>query len=710
MIRRPLCLICLLLMGAIWLLELVGVSVGGHPQASLELTSLISDGASCQIYGRINQIEEKNDQIYLYLTSSQVVTSTTTVTKIKTRIKTEEIQGVSIGNTVLVHAELIEMPAATNPGQFDTALYFRRQGIDAFAKARKITVLNSHIDTFKNKLYLLRKREKRLLLALSPEQGGVLSAMLLGDKTILDEETKEKYRIAGMIHLISISGTHLSLLGMCIVSLLTHLSIDRRISVLTAACILVVYGIFTGSAVSTIRAVIMFSVYAGAILLGRTYDLLSGTALAAILLLLGNPGYLFAEGFLLSFGAVVGIGVISPCLKEVPPLFRISMSVFLIQFPILISTYYEISVLSMLMNLIVIPMLPFILGSGFIGMLIGNIGMTAAKYAMLPAVWMLKGYDLLCDVSVAFPFSTWITGCPTKLQVLLYFAIVILWVYLCKQKRKAVLRWGILAIGCVVLLFRVPCGFRFTVLDVGQGDCLLLDTPAGHHYMIDGGSSSVDQVGKYRIAPCLKYRNIHTLEGIFITHGDEDHVNGILELLEEKREGMLAIKIKKLFLPHWMKKNDDKEIAQKARQAGIEVVYLQKGNRMIDGKTTIQVLHPDGADYGEDENNGSLTMKVTCPGMSLLLTGDLGEEGERKLLEDDIACQILKVGHHGSKGSTGETLLEKVSPELALISCGKNNRYGHPHDETLERLEAVRCEVRRTDTEGAIILKAKLSF
>lgn len=251
------------------------------------------------------------------------------------------------------------------------------------------------------------------------------------------------------------------------------------------------------------------------------------------------------------------------------------------------------------------------------------------------------------------------------------------------------------------------------MLNVGQGDAFFIQGPEGVTYLIDGGSSSVSQVGKYRIEPYLKWKGIGTLDYVWVTHGDLDHMNGILELLERKKVG---VKIKTLILPPKSYWNDNVfELVRAAKNAGTNIHIMAQGQRLEEGEMMVKCLWPVLGKEGLEENQASIVLSLTYKSFDMLFTGDLEKEAEEKVAEYIEIGQkkhllpdkyeVLKVGHHGSKSGTGEDLLRVVQPDIALISAGENNRYGHPHAETVERLESAGSEMIATIEHGQVTIK-----
>ena len=240
-----------------------------------------------------------------------------------------------------------------------------------------------------------------------------------------------------------------------------------------------------------------------------------------------------------------------------------------------------------------------------------------------------------------------------------------------------------------------------TFLDVGQGDGIFWQTEDGKTFLCDAGSSSVSQVGKYRILPFLKCRGIGKLDYLFLTHMDEDHINGAVELLEAQGE----IDVACLVLPALEERDETYgQIERLAERRKIPVLKFQEGMKMGADVWNIECLAPRKGADGTDKNRDSLVLAVQYGSFRALLTGDVEKEGEEYLEESGRAGKIsvLKVAHHGSKNSTSKELLEQIRPTVSVISCGRDNSYGHPSKELLERLEDVRTVVYETEKSGAV--------
>ena len=256
-------------------------------------------------------------------------------------------------------------------------------------------------------------------------------------------------------------------------------------------------------------------------------------------------------------------------------------------------------------------------------------------------------------------------------------------------------------------------GMEVTMLDIGQGDCICVQGPKQQNYLIDGGSSDVKEIGKYRIEPFLKSRGIAQLDYVFLSHGDLDHMNGIEELLMRQDVG---VRIRNLVVPgkqYW----DERilKIITMAKMHGIDVQEMEYGTELKEGEMKFTCLGPGGNTDDKSHNvatgnESSMILHLEYGEFDMLFTGDVEKEGEERLTEvldviqeeKKITWEILKTAHHGSKNSTTETFLQTVYPQYAWISAGRKNRYGHPHDLTLKRLEKSGAKIYSTQDNGAV--------
>ena len=265
----------------------------------------------------------------------------------------------------------------------------------------------------------------------------------------------------------------------------------------------------------------------------------------------------------------------------------------------------------------------------------------------------------------------------------------------------------ILVILAVVFLGYHPReGLMIACLDIGQGDCCVLKMPGGENFLIDGGSSNKKNTAVYQILPYLKNQGIATLDGIFVSHTDQDHISGIEELLELCAQNLATVRVKNLILPDWNTTGEEYEkLKMLAEQTGILVQTAREGNLLKTKEAQIEILAPENGADGSDTNEDGMVMKVHFGKFRGLFTGDIGAETEKKLLDSIEDVDFLKVAHHGSKYSTCQGFLDVVSPEIAVISCSAKNTYGHPSADTIKKLEDCGAQVEYTMKNGAITVR-----
>jgi competence protein ComEC len=481
----------------------------------------------------------------------------------------------------------------------------------------------------------------------------------------------------------------------------------------------------------------------GAEVVGRMYDTLSSLSLAAILLVTENPYAIVNSGFLLSFSAILGICLVAKPLTETvkEPLDRWCESVYfdtpkpvilyrkavhwlimslagsvgisLFTLPVVLYSYFEVPVLGVFLNILVIPLMSVLLFAGIAG------GVTAAFSSFLGTFFMgsvhyiLVFYQFLCSITDNIPFNRLCIGRPEIWQIVMYYACLLTAVYIIKNhKKKWAYSLAALCVSLLVLGWRFSYGMEVHMIDVGQGDGIFVSTK-GLKCLFDGGSSDISSVGTYRIYTFLKSHGVSELDYVFVSHTDKDHISGISELIEMNG---LTFKIKTLVLPYYSKADSEEnymQLRQSAENAGIRVLYASAGNMDISaGDFSLTCVSPYTNVSYSDINASSAVYMLEYKDFSMLFTGDMTQESEKVLLNnvategqvDLSSLDCLKVAHHGSKTSSSEEFITKISPKLALISCGIDNSYGHPSARTVETLKSAGCDIYETDQCGQISL------
>ena len=861
------------------------------------------------------------DQTYSYSGKLQCELDNMKTAMITAGAVTGEEESLKIGQQIILEGTFSHFATATNPGEFDVQRYYAAKGIGGRVRQSQILAVGEKYSFLREKLYGFRQvLHDRLAEVFPAKEASVMQTLLLGEKEELDAEVKALYQKNGIAHILSISGLHITLLGMGVYRLLKRLGLPVRAAAVGGAMLLLIYGVMVGMSVSASRAIGMYLLQMLGIFVGRTYDMLTGLGLMALLLVLQEPERLCDVSFLMSFGAVLGICILTPVLSgdgrerdadeelEVKGIsawlrtvadifgdsayernkyregwrkvayegiqrmvstvkggFAASVGVILFTLPVQLWFFYEIPVYSVLLNLLVLPFMSVVVAGGILS-LIPGLGLVGTVDCLI--LWW---YEWVCGRFEELPGAIWCVGRPEVWQIICYYVGILLLVFgreyveawkkrgtygeenvpgdrlhfartlWCLKMRGAWKRrgtygeknvpgdrqhfartlwclitrgadesirnrkkdcngemiqhsdrrFGICSTGvqnalekfrcawqgAMTYMNRVPhliavvmilglliglltgnfdCGSRVTFLDVGQGDGIVVETGQGA-YLFDCGSTSRKNIGEYVLKPYLKSRGTRSLRGVFVSHPDEDHMNGVIELLENGADW--GIVVEQLFLPAIAEGKRTESFATllaAAEVAEVPVSYIKCGDEIRDSQLRLLCLHPEENTTLADANaysecfyvevfakkikqeaiddrkandasggsaiegsgeNGSFAgnserkdFRVNDGKINILLTGDVEGEGERQLTQElqeqrgqrEFRVDILKVAHHGSGYSTGTEFLATASPAIAIISCGRNNSYGHPHAETLQRLEDARVPWYGTMDYGAL--------
>ena len=698
-----------------------------------------------------------------------------------------------VGSWVAVSGELELSQLDRNPGQFNARAYDRARNV--FLILKKARILQTWEKSgFRDFLSGLRERMRMTLeQVLGPEEGGVTAAIVLGDKSGLSGEVKRLYQEGGIAHLLAISSLHISLLGMGIYRILRRGGCSFFVAGIFSGSFLVIFCIFSGNSVSAVRACIMFLLWLGSQITGRKADgLTSASVAAAAVLLFLSPEYLWDSSFLLSFGCILSLWLLPPLARELLPVpgrigaaLQSSAALQLGTLPIVLYFFYQATPYGILVNFLVIPFLELLMVSGLLGSLAGIVFPALGALLAAPCHYLLEWFALVCKLEGLLPGAVVITGRPSLWQVAGYYGILgglLWWVKRRKllekrakqekqqerqKERQKERRFrlgviGLFMISVALLSFRISPRLQITVMDVGQGDGILIQSE-GSAFLVDGGSSSVRDVWQYRMESTLKYYGIRRLDAVFLSHGDWDHISGVLQLLEGYQKNLLGengggISVGQIFLPDGQP-GEYRELSEAAREdplerlrllagkLGIPVKTFPAGAALTAGAVRFTCLAPERGQLTGDSNQDSMVLLLEYgEAVTGLFTGDLEGQGERQLLEklsrekgeeqkeqkekkqrveqakgaeklqsmekqtekqESRRLDFLKVGHHGSKNASSREFLGFFRPETAVISVGENNRYGHPSPEALQRLEEAGAGIYRTDRDGAVTGRLK---
>lgn len=615
-----------------------------------------------------------------------------------------------LGSEVQCCGKLREPTGADNPNCFNYRTYLRSKGIRYTLSAKYISVISNEAGVYwKYKRRIMQSREKFLdNFNEENETRGFIKGVIFGDKTDIDEETLEEFSVNSTGHILAVSGLHAGFL-FTLLSLIT----GRRKSfgiTLIIFIILVVYGEMTLWSASTVRAVIMLTVGMFSMYVKRPFDLLSAVSFSAMTILIWNPYQLFVTGFQLSFLALLGISFLSkPVSYFVGDSIAAPLAVQIAVAPLTAFTFNRFNPLSLFINIPVIFVSSLLVPISIIALalenLVGNSPIILIEITKGVSELIIKmNHKLAMDGLYALDAI----GISSALLITGYILIFIIsseWmrVMIIRDNKKEIFRGLVYLILPIMVLnialFDVFSDDEIVFVSVGQGDCVHIKAD-NNHAMIDGGGSRFYNVGKKILKPYLLKAGVGNLDVALITHPHTDHYLGIIELSE-------VYSIGKIIFPEAYKKGCNSK-----DDWFTEIDFINvKEKVVLSENIEIQPIWPvynKSADLLlDDPNENNMVYIINYNGIKIMMTGDILESDELDMLEyyrgtDVLKSDVLKVAHHGSKSSSNDRFLDEVSPKIAVVQVGLNNMYGHPSQETIQKLEDRNIQIYRTDLNGAI--------
>jgi competence protein ComEC len=689
-----------------------------------------------------------------------------------------------IGDVIRFQARLRAPHTQLNPGGFDYTTYLLHHRIQAVGSIN-LRGDGAGPQVLTHVTYLIRDRADEwrhrirdaALRTLDARASSVYLSLITGESGYLSQDTRDMFMSSGTTHILSISGSHLGLIGVVVFWIVRRgilalpaawlLRLTLRVTATKVAAALTMpivsfYAILGGAEVATVRSLLMLGLFLGAVLLGRTHHLGTGLAFAAVLIVLWDPLAPLDLSFQLSFLSVLVIvmlacragepppvipvrvqpqadtelseggllsrvtGKLKPLGKSVRELVFVGAAVTLITAPLVAMQFHQIAWVGLIANLIVVPFVGFLVVP--LGLLGGVATLVSGSQNLQCATILQNALDVLLWMVHSFaavPGARWMVRSPAGWQVVLFYACVAGIILIPGRWPRRV---GVAVAAALLLLWvwsprDLPekGSVRLTFLDVGQGDAAVVETSEGPVMLIDGGGASdfTDQ-GRAVIAPFLWERGIRRLDLIIATHPQLDHMGGLASVVREFNVGEIWTNGIERDVPFARRL---KEIAN-ARHLAVRAVSSADGPSSLGG-CTVHILNPApglslsstngdrgenmkarGASFeGKHLNNQSIVIRLGCGRAAALYTGDIEEQAEERLVEvGTLASEILKVPHHGSRGSLSERFLEAVHPTFAVVSVGRANSYGHPAPSMLDLYRRLNIAVLRTDLHGAVTI------
>ncbi|MBT0943586.1 MULTISPECIES: DNA internalization-related competence protein ComEC/Rec2 [Streptococcus] len=603
----------------------------------------------------------------------------------------------NLNQTMLLsgQVDLEEATPQRNFGGFDYRTYLKHEGIYRIANLSSITEIRQQSSlSFFERLHELRRQaivsiQRNFPAPMQHYMTGLLFGYL--DKSF--DEMSDVYTSLGIIHLFALSGMQVGFFVALFRFIILRLGLRRDYVDILQIPFSLVYAGLTGFSVSVIRSLIQ-SAFAN---LGiKKLDNLAFTLMTLFILM---PNFLLTTGGILSFTyafilSFIDFDELSHYQKILTECFAISLG----SLPVLLYFFSVFQPLSLLLTAIfslafdtlILPVLTFV-------------------FLLSPLVKITALNPFFVFLETIIKFSKSLIGTPLvfgrpSLGILLLLLLIIGLLYDCyRHKKVAIFLFSIIAL----LFFQIkhPLENEVTVVDIGQGDSILVRDVKGQTLLIDVGGKVrfsekkswqkrlADSNAERTLIPYLKSRGIGKIDQLVLTHTDTDHMGDMLEVAKELKIGQVLVSPGSLTKP---------DFVVKLRQMKTPVHAVSAGDNLPIMGSHLQVLYPNAV--GDGGNNDSVVLYGNLLGKNFLFTGDLEEEGEEQMMATypNLPVDVLKAGHHGSKGSSSPEFLDHISPQMALISAGQNNRYKHPHQETLDRFQNQNMTIYRTDQQGAI--------
>ncbi len=625
------------------------------------------------------------------------------------------------GDSICYEASWYPVMPPSVPGIFNTQNWLSSQHLASYGKMTHWTVYGYHWIPERSFFKFRNWLRNRFSDYLDPAETGLLLGLLAGDRAGIPDALVSDFQRSGLVHVLAISGFHVVLLAGMLMVFLKATMLPHRLVRIAAVLMLLLYIPVTGGSPAVRRAVLMFSIPQVGALFQRPANTLNSLGVALLLIVLPEPSAIWNPGFQLSFAATLGIltgGPVNP-LRNLPEELKknkwwgrlsgfileptyVTLCATLSTAPFLIHHFKTLSPVAWFGNIVVVPAI--------------SMGMQAGLFALLSPFDILREYfcyaarfflrlsslltRLLSDSSQAS-----VTIGPFGSTILLLGGLFLLLIPLFFRNRIA-RKIILLCLLYFAALFAYS-GFHsahepiwtLTTIDVGQGDSHLITTPSDAHLLVDAGDTKRQDSGKDIIVPYLRHSGVSRLDALIITHPDQDHFGGAQSIIK-------TFPVKELWITDCARiepKDNWQQVIAEAYRRNIPIRDVTRGFMYKEKFFEIKVIHPD-THRCIDANTQSITFRAKGLGHSAILTGDLTVAGEKEILKTDVYLEsdVLKLGHHGSKTSSGVAFLNRVRPKLALISSGRKNRFRHPSKQVIQRLDSLEIPYLNTAERGTI--------
>jgi len=701
------------------------------------LDALANKGESVEIKGLVTDISfTRSDWSIITLRTDQIHGESVNI-----RVFLDTPYSPLPGHELTVVGTLQQLSFPRNPGGYNEFQHLSSRGVHYRMFADEFELGERNISPIRNPILTIRSfrvRAAEIIVQVYPERSAaIVKALVIGVNSTIEPEIRDIYRDAGIFHILAVSGLHVGMVAAFVFKLSAVFGLNERQAGIATLAILAAYCVFTGAGPATIRAVVMCYVIIIGKILYRNTNTLNSAAFAAFLLLIHQPLLLWDVGFIYTFSAVFALSMLTPVVQKMFILISRRnvklkflgsemvekyccgcIAAFMATMPLTAYFFFQVSPIAIVVNILLVPTVAIVVLSGFISVFVGLFSVTLASFFAGLSHVLISLYEIICTFVARLPLAAMPTGRPPMYLVVPYALYLIMLAYL----HKAKLNWKIKRITYIAMPIIIFSLFIFstiqpqppiiTFLDVGQGDAAVLSMNR-RAVIIDGGGNMWRELGENAgirvLLPYLDYRGIQQVYAAFLSHPHEDHAMGIVELMQAGRLYQLFMADVRhapypfLDLIHLV-----------AEQTNTRIVYMSAGDVVQFMDFHIEAIYPPRGASAR-MNDLSKVLRVTVNGSSLLFTGDVEALAERNMVAAashgliDLQADILKVPHHGSRSSSSEAFLRAVSPVMAMAGISERNPHGHPHQEVIDRYEALGIKFVSTAEQGAIIIRPRES-
>lgn len=687
-------------------------------------TAFALNDSRISVTGLVDQIVERENGYRFRLSNPLVKFDTISIDFPSILLFAETNQDISVGMKVTTVGQYFQIRGPRNPGEFDFKSFYGRKGIFGRIYTDETDIIT--IESFDiTKIQTVQQWIRKVFKEKVGEPFGLLTALILGDKTSVDPEIREDFTNTGVIHVLAVSGLHV---GYVLIILMVMAKIFRlpwgwdRLLIIIG---LIFFCFLTGGKPSVIRASLMAGIYMMTPITNREGNLWNTIFLSAFILLLYDPLYIKELGFIFSYAAVASIIIFYQLIQDILPdrmrvntiqskpfkfifgLFLVSFSAQIGTLPITAFYFGRIPIISLIANIIIVPVIGILVAVGFCILFFGWIPFIG-DWIGESAWFITKSISWIADMFAHVPYAVIEVNQFSMINILTYFiGLGMIFLFLMNKYRKYAIYPGLL-IGSI-FIWKIAISSQYLniiYMDVGQGDAILVKLPNKQTLLIDGGQrfGSKDN-GELVVKPMLKHFNIDRINYLVMTHPHSDHIGGLISVSE-------SVPVDTAFDTYldydsWAYKS----LMEQLTEDSTVIIHPTPGQVIsVSQDCYLTFFTPDTnfLKLTRNVNNASIVMKLFYGSTSYLFTGDLEMEGEAQIIQfnEALKSDVLKVGHHGSKTSSSDYFLQRVLPKIAVVSVGYKNKFRHPNKDVMNRISQYAETIHRTDQSGALWLQS----